>query len=102
MLEAKSPLVKYRGEWMEIDHRQMSETLELWRSREEGDGVEFIHMIRDMAEADPNTEEFVFDDVLGGVLKGLQSLENLEPMDNPAGLRGDLRVYQKIGVAWLA
>ena len=102
LLEAKSPLVKYRGEWMEIDHRQMSETLELWRSREDSDGIEFSQMIKDMAEADPNTEEFVFDDVLGGVLKGLQNLENLEPMDNPAGLHGDLRVYQKKGVAWLA
>ncbi len=102
LLEAKSPLVKYRGEWMEIDHRQMSATLELWRSRKEGGGVEFIQMIKDIAEADPETEEFVFDDVLNGVLKGLQNLDGLEPMDNPAGMRGDLRAYQKKGLAWLA
>ena len=102
LLEAKSPLVKFRGEWMEIDHRQMSETLELWRNRQEGDGVEFSQMIKDMAEADPDTKEFVFDDVLSEVLKGLQNLESLEPMDNPAGMRGDLRAYQKAGLAWLA
>ena len=102
LLEAKSPLVKFRGEWMEIDHRRMSETLELWRNREEGAGVEFSQLIKDMAEADPDTEEFVFDDVLGEVLKGLQSLESIEPMDNPAGMCGDLRAYQKAGLAWLA
>ncbi|MDE0697652.1 MAG: DEAD/DEAH box helicase [Boseongicola sp.] len=102
LLEAKAPLVKFRGEWMEIDHRRMSETLELWRNREAGAGVEFSQLIKDMAEADPDTEEFVFDEVLGEVLKGLQGLESVEPMDNPAGLCGDLRAYQKTGLAWLA
>ena len=102
LLEAKSPLVKFRGEWMEIDHRRMSETLELWRKRDEGAGVEFSQLIKDMAEADPDTEEFVFDDVLGEILKGLEGLEGIEPMDNPAGMCGDLRAYQKTGLAWLA
>ncbi len=101
LLEAKLPLVKFRGEWMEIDHRQMSRTLELWRSRDQGVGVDFSQMIRDMAEADPDTEEFVFDDVLADVLRGLQDLETLEPMSNPAGMHGDLRTYQRTGLAWL-
>ncbi len=102
LLEAKSPLVKYRGEWMEIDHQRMSETLELWRNRGAGNGVEFSQMIREMAEADPDTEEFVFDDALGGIVKGLMNLTGLEPMDTPAGMRGELRAYQKTGLAWLA
>ncbi len=102
LMEAKSPLVKYRGEWMEIDQRQLSETLELFRSQSESDGVEFRQMIKDMAIADPKSEEFVLDEVLGDVLKGLRNLESLEPMDNPVGMRGELRVYQKKGLAWLA
>jgi len=101
LLEAKSPLVRFRGEWMEIDHRQMSQTLELWRSRNQGDDVDFSQMIKNMAEADPDTEEFVLDDVLADVLRGLQDLETLDPMDNPAGMRGDLRAYQRTGLAWL-
>ena len=102
LMEAKSPLVRYRGEWMEIDKRQMSETLELFLSRKEGDGIEFRQMIKDMAESDPNTEEFVLDDVLSGVLKGMRNLESLVPMDNPVGMHGELRLYQRKGVAWLA
>ena len=102
LLEAKSPLVKYRGEWMEIDHQRMSETLELWRGRDAGVGVEFSQMIKEMAEADPDTEEFAFDDVLGGIVKGIMDLTSLEPMDTPAGMRGELRAYQKTGLAWLA
>ncbi len=102
LLEAKSPLVRFRGEWIEIDRRQMSETLELWRNRDQGGNVDFSQMMKDMAEADPDTEEFVFDDVLADVLRGLKDLETVEPMGNPAGMRGNLRAYQKTGLAWLA
>ena len=103
LVEAKSPLVRFRGEWMEIDNQQMAQMLELWRQQEkEGAAMVIDQLLKDVAEADGDTVEFVFDDVLSDILKGLLNQEDVQPMDDPAGLLGELRTYQKIGLAWLA
>ena len=102
LVNAKSPLVRFRGEWMELDSEQMSRMLELWRQQEQGDDPSTIgNLLKQFAEADEDTTEFVFDEVLGDILKGLQQQGNIEPMDDPIGLRGQLRPYQKQGLTWL-
>ena len=102
LVHAKSPLVRFRGEWMEIDSTQMSRMLELWQTQEQtDDSVTFGEMLRQMGEADDDTTEFVFDEVLGSTLEALQQQAGVEPLDDPAGLKGELRPYQKHGLSWL-
>ena len=103
LVNAKSPLVRFRGEWMELDRRQMEQMLEIWRQQGQGNNQSTIEgLLRRMGEADDELEEFVFDDVLDGVLKGLQQIEDTEPVDDPPGLNGCLRPYQRRGLSWLA
>ncbi|EIJ35413.1 DEAD/DEAH box helicase [Thiothrix nivea] len=103
LVNAKTPLVQFRGEWMELDSQQMNQLLELWRQQEQGgETVSVTELLRQVAEADENATEFVFDEVLSDMLARLQQRETLEPMDNPQGLQGQLRTYQKQGLAWLA
>ncbi len=102
LVNAKSPLVRFRGDWMELDSSQMSQMLELWRSQEQADeSYSFGEMLRQMAEADENSTEFEFDDVLNNTLKALQQQSGVKQIDAPSSLQGELRPYQKQGFSWL-
>ncbi len=105
LVNAKSPLVRFRGEWMELDRDQMARTLELWQQQEDGQGEHAISiggMLKEISEADGESTEFVLDEVLDDVLARLERKREIEPMEDPDGLRGELRTYQRQGVSWLS
>ena len=102
LVSAKSPLVRFRGEWMEIDRQHMDRMLEMWRRQEKEDDVSNVgELLKQVGEADDESTEFVFDEVLDGVLKGLQQIEDMESLDDPPGLNGRLRPYQQKGLSWM-
>ncbi len=100
LVNAKTPLVRFRGEWMELDREQMGRMLELVHGQEQG-LTTFSSMLKEIAEADTETTEYVFDRVLDDILRRLQQKEAIQPLEDPANLNGTLRAYQKIGVSWL-
>ena len=103
LVNAKSPLVQFRGEWMELDSSQMTQLLELWQQQEQSDEpLSVSDLIKQIAEADDDSTEYVFDEVLNDILTRLQQHDGLESLDNPKGLQGELREYQKQGLSWLA
>lgn len=102
LVNAKSPLVQFRGEWMELHSEQMAELLALWQQQEESQTALSVgELIKQAAETDTETTEFVFDEVLRSILERLQQQDTIEPLDNPGGLQGKLRAYQKQGLSWL-
>ena len=102
LINAKSPLVRFRGEWMELNSQQMSDMLALWRQQEvEDESSTLGSMLKRYAEADEDTSEFTFDEVLGRIMQGLHQQVSIESLDDPVGLRGQLRPYQKKGLSWL-
>ena len=105
LVNAKSPLVRFRGEWMELDRDQMSRMLELWHQQENAQShhvASLGSLLKQFSEADQKTTEYVFDDVLETTLKRLHHKEPVVDLGDPAGLRGQLRPYQKQGVSWLS
>jgi len=103
LVNAKAPLVQFRGEWMELDSGQMSQLLALWRQQEQNDETLSVSdLLKQIAEADEDSTEYVFDEVLNDVLQRLQQQDSLETLENPKGLQGKLRAYQKQGLSWLA
>ncbi len=103
LVSAKSPLVRFRGEWMEINSEQLSGMLELWRGKgTDDDSIGFNQLVKDIAEADEDAVTFEFDEVLNKTLRQLQNQDAIDPADDPHGLQGSLRTYQKKGLAWLA
>ncbi|MDE2833066.1 MAG: DEAD/DEAH box helicase [Bacteroidota bacterium] len=100
LIDAKTPLVRFRGEWMELDHQQMTQMLEQWHQQDD-DGLTVGELLKQVAEVDEDTTEYVFDEALGRTLKGLQQQSSLKPMGDPAGLQGRLRPYQQKGLSWL-
>ena len=103
LIDARRPLVEFRGEWVELDPDQMSETLALWqRKQSETDDTNVRDMLKDAAEVDDQVTEFVFDEVLDAMLAGLQQARDVPALPSPTGLQGTLRPYQMQGVSWLA
>ncbi len=105
LVNAKTPLVQFRGEWMELDRAQMDQLLALWQQQQvqpEGDAASIRDLLKHIAEADDTTTEFVFDEVLDNLLERLQQPHHFTTLDNPAGFQGQLRVYQQQGLSWLA
>ncbi len=100
LVEAKTPLVRFRGQWVELDRDKMQEMLAFWR--EHGGETPSMSMqeilqrtaLDDAFEVDP-------DAALATMLERLRDQSRLQPVETPAGLDAQLRDYQQRGLAWL-
>jgi len=101
LVAAKTPLVHFRGEWMQLDRERMAQMLEFWRTRgrEEEHPLTVAEVLRMMADGDE--VEVAHDDALADMLALLHDKSRLQPIADPPGLHGTLRDYQRRGVAWL-
>ncbi|WP_035987519.1 DEAD/DEAH box helicase [Leptolyngbya sp. KIOST-1] len=104
LVNAKSPLVKFRGQWMELDQDKMQQMLEFWQQQQatnpEMSLLDFMRLTS--GEADDSLEvEFDRDDALAAMLTQLSDKTRLELTPDPDQLQGSLRDYQKRGLSWL-
>jgi non-specific serine/threonine protein kinase len=114
LLQSTSELVWLKGRWIEIDRQKLAEALRHWKQveREVEHGVSFFEGMRMLSgltlDSDAATQA-VADSQWSGVTPGkaleatLRELRELQAADGaePAGLRGQLRPYQRAGVGWL-
>ena len=101
LVEAKTSLVQFRGQWMELDRDAMRGMLEYWQARGEGRTEMSLMELLRVASGDEDDVELDHDDVLRDMLSRLRDKSAFAPVDDPPNLRGVLRDYQKRGVAWL-
>src|SRR5262245_54095672 len=117
LLASSGGLVRLRGQWVELDRDRLGEVLTHWervrRDAEEG-GVSFLEGMRLLAGAARTESDAAalaanegWSRVEAGAwlartLDGLRGPTGLAAADPGADLRGTLRPYQKVGVAWLA
>ena len=102
LVEAKSNLVHFRGQWMEIDREKMGGMLDLWKSQGDDALSMSLSDLMQMTAGDRERDELEV--ALDGDLKEMMARlgdKRLELMDTPSGLRGKLREYQKRGLSWL-
>ncbi|MFQ4134930.1 DEAD/DEAH box helicase [Nodosilinea sp. PGN35] len=104
LVNAKSPLVKFRGQWMELDQDKMQQMLAFWQQQQaenpEMSLLDFMHLTS--GEADDSLEvAFDRDDALATMLAQLSDKTRLALTPDPAQLQGSLRDYQKRGLSWL-
>jgi superfamily II DNA or RNA helicase len=100
----KVPLVRVRGQWVELDDRHLKAALKFLERKQSGAmtaaEVLAVAMGSDGASELPLTEVDA-DGWLGDLLSG-QADERLAPMETPDGFRGTLRPYQQRGLSWLS
>jgi SNF2 family DNA or RNA helicase len=99
----KIPLVRVRGQWVELDDRQLKAALKAVGRRRTGEltAGEVLQQVVDGGDEDLPLVEVDADGMLGDLLSG-QSAERLTPLPTPAGFHGTLRPYQERGLSWLS
>lgn len=102
LARAKIPLIRVRGQWVELDDRQLQAALKAVGRRREGEltAGEVLQQVVDGGEEDLPLVEVDADGDLGDLLSG-QAAERLTPLPTPAGFQGTLRPYQERGLSWL-
>jgi SNF2 family DNA or RNA helicase len=103
LVEAKSPLVQFRGQWVELDQQRMQQMLEFWKTQQQQNPeMTLLDLMKLTADSEDDFElDLDRDQLLSEMLEKLNDKSRLEAMPDPSGLKGTLREYQKRGVSWL-
>ncbi len=116
LLAGSNGLALIRGQWVEVDQRRLSRTMQRFQEAERlaanAGGLSFAEAMRmlsgaDIAgdgaadRADPDWSRVTAGPWLAEMLAGLRSPEGLAKVDPGSELRGTLRPYQQVGVRWL-
>jgi SNF2 family DNA or RNA helicase len=101
LVNAKTPLIKFRGQWVELDQSQMQKMLDFWQNhQQENPEISLIELLKKSTE-ESDTLEVEADEFLADLMAKLKDYKRLEEVDNPPHFQGELRGYQKRGVSWL-
>lgn len=101
LVNAKVPLVKFRGEWVELDLAKMQQMLEFWQKQgQENRDMSLLELLQREAEAGEELE-FERDNTLEEMLLKLNDKNKLELIKDLPNFQGKLRKYQQRGVSWL-
>ncbi|NYH42601.1 non-specific serine/threonine protein kinase [Micromonospora jinlongensis] len=103
LAELKTPLVRLRGRWVELDPGRLAAGLRLLRSTGELTVADLLRLGLADGEATGALPvlEVSADGALGDLLAGAVE-RRLTPLDPPPSFVGTLRPYQQRGLAWLA
>lgn len=98
----KTPLVRLRGQWVELDERQLEAALDFLRHPRRGrmTAAEAIRAIVHAGDDALPLTEVDAGGPLGDLLSG-EADRRLTPMRTPDELDAELRPYQERGLAWL-
>lgn len=100
LVAAKTPLVQFRGQWIELDPAKMQQMLEFWESHGKDAQIAIAEMLKREAEAGEEFE-WHWEGTLAAIRRKLSDKSRLEPVETLPQLQGTLREYQKRGVSWL-
>lgn len=101
LVNAKTSLVKFRGQWMELDQKKMQQMLDFWQAKgAENPEISLMDLLKTSAASEDEIE-IEADESLAEMMANLQGKSRLQLVDNLSNLKGQLREYQKRGVAWL-
>ena len=103
----KVPLVRVRGEWMQLDPAQIEKLEEMWK-RKENEGTSRLRDILRMGLGHEELAPGIFVSRISGdrhfaeFIDKLSNMDKIEKLPTPVELRGELRPYQQRGFSWLA
>ncbi len=105
LAELKAPLVRVRGQWTELhpeEIQRLVEFLSIGRGRRTMDLADVLRAVAGARVPEAGVPIVAVDagGSLGALLRG-ELAESLEAGPTPAGFCGDLRAYQRLGVAWI-
>ena len=99
----KAPLVKVRGQWVQLTAEEIQAALDLWKNRPEG-AMKARDVMRMALGASPlplAIEGVTATGWVGDLLAQLEGHGQFEELPAPGGFEGTLRPYQVRGFSWL-
>ena len=102
LADLKVPLVRFRGQWVEINPDQIRAAADYWRNRQQLTLQEVLQigLGADHRVQDDNVS-LAAGDWIQQLLERLQQKEQIEALDAPGAFVGQLRPYQQLGYSWL-
>ena len=102
----KAPLVRVRGQWVEMSAQEIQAAIDFWRKKE-SENATVRDIIRMAIGAGEAPQGFDFNGVkatgrIGKLLKELEGQVEFRELAPPKGLTGTLRPYQVRGYSWLS
>jgi superfamily II DNA or RNA helicase len=103
LVRLKVPLVRLRGQWVELDDRHLQAALKFLERGTTGTMSSADALLAGLhgTEDDLPVVQVDADGWLGDLLSG-QADQRLAPVGTPATFRGELRPYQERGLAWMS
>ncbi len=107
LVALKAPLVKVRGEWVEVQPEQIEQVLQFWERRQSEQTMTWAEALRVVLVPEsvevgglPLTQV----QVEGALKRLLEDLEEVrfQPIPQPRTFKGRLRPYQVRGFSWMA
>ncbi|MDI9393959.1 MAG: DEAD/DEAH box helicase [Euryarchaeota archaeon] len=106
LAKLKAPLVKFRGQWVEVNDAEIRAALDFWKKNPQGEAS-----LRDVLKMAVGASEKANGlDVeglnaagwIGELISRLKDKSGFEELPAPSGFSGTLRPYQFRGYSWLA
>ncbi len=105
LAKLKEPLVRVRGQWVELRSEEIREALNyLKRKSDKMTGSDLIRMALGRGDTPSGMELKGVEATgwFGDMLERLKESSKLEELTQPAGFNGELRPYQRRGYTWLS
>ena len=100
LVNAKQPLVYFRGQWMEVNLAQMQQIRHLIDTANQNKTEGRLRDLLQLA-ADEHQYDIEMDGDIAELIDQLNNKDKLSLIDQPKGLQATLRPYQLRGLAWL-
>ena len=101
LMQAKSELVFFRGEWVEINKEEIEkiQTLVIQANQTKNTGT-----IQELLKLAADAENYIteYDDPIASILQNLTHQDKIELIPSPKNLNATLRPYQLRGMSWLS
>ena len=102
----RSPLVQIRGQWVQLESEQLDAASKFWSRQQQTGSMNLVQAALYSLGGEEASDGLPVDEVIvdGWVREWLQQLEDqgrLIMLEQPDGLKGTLRPYQRLGYSWL-
>ncbi len=102
LADLKVPLVRFRGQWVEINADEIRAAADFWRDRNQATLREVIRIgLGADQQAEADHVSLATTGWLNDLLESLQQKGKIELLDTPSEFSGELRPYQQLGYSWL-
>jgi SNF2 family DNA or RNA helicase len=106
LAKLKAPLVKFRGQWVEVNDAEIRAALEFWKKNPNGE-ASLREVLKLAVGASENANGVDVEGLnaagwIGELISRLKDKTGFEELPAPDGFSGTLRPYQFRGYSWLA